>query len=526
MGAPAADVDQVLVVGAGPTGLLLAAELERRGVGCLLIDAHDAPAGWDRATVIHARSLEVFESLGVVDRFLAAGVRVRGVRFHSNGEVLGELEHRGSGSRYGFELGVSEEVTEAVLTEHLEAQGGSVTRSTRLVGVAPEATGVTATVESGGRRRDVPVAWVVGCDGFHSTTRELAGIGYDGHDIAAPWAVFDCTLEGWDQPYDVNPAYLDRPSLTLTALPGRRWRAYLRPTSESSDLVAEATGVLRHYEPGVSVTDVEHPARFHCHTKVARRYRAGRILLAGDAAHVCSPNQGHGMNTGIQDAYNLAWKLALVCDGHAGTALLDSYEAERRPVAIAVGRSGDEVEESAGLRDPGARAARDRAIRAVYADPRSAQHEAVAGAELDVSYAGSPIVSGDGNGHLGPGERLPETEPVRLRNGDVCRLHELARRPGHTVLVLGRAGHGERVAATAGDVHAAVDRSPVADAVVALSGDDDAPDPVGNLGPAVTDQLGIETITILLIRPDRFVGFRSDHADVPALSGALSALLR
>jgi 2-polyprenyl-6-methoxyphenol hydroxylase-like FAD-dependent oxidoreductase len=125
----------VLVVGAGPTGLLLAAELERRDVPCLLIDALDAPRGWDRATVVHARSLEIFEALGLEDRLLADGVRTRAARFQSDGDVLGELNFGASGSRYGFDIGLSEEVTESVLTDFLEAHGGRVTRSTRLTGL-------------------------------------------------------------------------------------------------------------------------------------------------------------------------------------------------------------------------------------------------------------------------------------------------------------------------------------------------------------------------------------------------------
>jgi 2-polyprenyl-6-methoxyphenol hydroxylase-like FAD-dependent oxidoreductase len=166
----------VLVVGAGPTGLLLAAELERRDVPCLLIDALDAPRGWDRATVVHPRSLEIFEALGIADRFLAQGVRTRAARFHSDGEILGELNLDLTGSRYGFDLGLSEEVTESVLTEFLEAQGGAVTRSTRLIGLVPGEDAARATLERDGERHEVVVQWVVGCDGLRSAVREAVGI--------------------------------------------------------------------------------------------------------------------------------------------------------------------------------------------------------------------------------------------------------------------------------------------------------------------------------------------------------------
>jgi 2-polyprenyl-6-methoxyphenol hydroxylase-like FAD-dependent oxidoreductase len=178
---------QVLVVGAGPTGLLLASELERRGVGCLLIDALDAPRGWDRATVVHERSLQILDALGIVDALLDAGVRTRASRIYSDGALLGEVDLGLTGSRYGFQVGVSEEVTEAVLTPHLEATGGAVTRSTALVGLQVDEAAVTATLERDGERLEVVVGWVVGCDGMHSAVREAVGIGFPGTDIDARW---------------------------------------------------------------------------------------------------------------------------------------------------------------------------------------------------------------------------------------------------------------------------------------------------------------------------------------------------
>jgi 2-polyprenyl-6-methoxyphenol hydroxylase-like FAD-dependent oxidoreductase len=327
---------KVLIVGAGPTGLLLAAELHRRGVDCRVIDANPAPLHWDRATVVHPRSLEVFESLGIVEPLLAAGVRQRIARIHSAGAVLGEIDLALCGSRYPFNIGISEEVTEAILTKYLEQQGGKVVRSSKLVELAQRDEGLTATIDHDGQTEQISAQWVVGCDGIHSITRKMSGIELLGHDLKEPWAVFDSTVPNWPESYEGNYAYLDEIPVILTALPQQRWRVYLRPTSPESDLVADALTTLTCYLPAIKFDNVTHPARFHCHTRVASRYRSGNILLAGDAAHVCSPSQGHGMNSGIQDAFNLAWKLALVCQGACTAALLDSYEAERHPV----GRNG------------------------------------------------------------------------------------------------------------------------------------------------------------------------------------------
>jgi 2-polyprenyl-6-methoxyphenol hydroxylase-like FAD-dependent oxidoreductase len=399
----------VLIVGAGPTGLLIAAELRRRGVAATLVDERDEPQQWDRATVVHPRTLELFASVGIEGPLLEHGVHQRGVRLFSAGEQLAELDLGDSGARYGFNLNVSEEFTERVITAHLEAQGGEVLRGRRLVGLEPSGTGggLVATVEHEGGSERVEAERVVGCGGIHSNVRELSGIAYEGAAIQAPWAVFDVTLAGWPHEHDINFAFFDERPLILTPLPGRRWRAYLRPATPESDLVAEAAATVAAYHPEVRLVEVENPRRFHCHQRVAAAYRQGPVLLAGDAAHACSPGQGHGMNTGLGDAFNLAWKLALVCGGRADETLLDSYEAERRPVAEAVVAGGDGFEEVMLLASAEERAARDQEMRAHFADAAAARLDVVSEVELDISYEGSPIVTGEAVGDLAPGARLP-----------------------------------------------------------------------------------------------------------------------
>jgi len=515
----------VLVAGAGPTGLLLAAELCRRQVDCQVIDSLEAPRHWDRATVVHPRSLEVFEAMGIVDRFLAAGVRQRAVRLHSDGDVLGEMDLGTCGSAYGFNLGLSEEVTESLLTDHLHAQGGAVCRGRRLVGLEHRPDAVVATIEHDGERRELAAGWLVGCDGLHSCTRELSGVAFEGHDIPEPWAVFDVTLDGWPDAFDVTFAYLDETPVILTALPGRRWRVYLRPSSPTTDLVHDAGRVIDRYRAGVTLVDVTNPTLFHCHTKLADRYRSGRVLLAGDAAHVCSPAQGHGMNSGLQDAFNLAWKLAVVCAGAAGPGLLDSYEAERRPVGLSITRSGDIAEQLERFADPADRAARDAGLRSAFADPGSRYHEVVAEAELDISYAGSPIVAGDGHEQLAAGERLPDTVPVQMRDGRARRLRQLIRGAGHTLFVLvGGSGPGDRVVGLVDELGEIVAESPLLDAVVVLSAGAGLPASMGRLEPSIAAELSIDDVTVLAARPDGHIGLRFDGVRIEPLRQYLRLL--
>jgi hypothetical protein len=318
----------------------------------------------------------------------------------------------------------------------------------------------------------------------------LSGIVLEGHDIAEPWAVFDATIAGWTDDFELNVGYLDSVAVILTALPVRRWRVYLRPSSSESDLVDDALSTLRQYIAAAAFIDVANPTRFHCSSKVANRFRSGRVLLAGDAAHLCSPAQGHGMNTGLQDAFNLAWKLALVCNGVADSSLLDSYEAERRPVAEMVARSGDVVEQGEMLTDAIARRDRDSTIRAAFVEPASRHNEIVAETELNVDYSESPIVFGDAGSAFAAAQRVPNTIPVRSA--------------GHT-LVLAKD-------TTAADPEFAN----LLNALQKLVMDSRVFESVVSLG---TNQLldSRAGTTLLVVRPDGYVGMRCERDHLSAL---------
>jgi 2-polyprenyl-6-methoxyphenol hydroxylase-like FAD-dependent oxidoreductase len=511
----------VLVVGAGPTGLLLAAELCRRAVPCHLIDARPAAMHWDRATVIHPRSLQIFEALGIVDGLLDAGCRQRIIKVFSGGVQLGQIDLSISGSTYGFNLGLSEEVTESALTAYLERRGGSVTRGARLTGLQIQPDGVVAEVEKEGERNTMRARWIVGCDGIHSATRELAGIAFEGHPLPKEWAVFDAAIDGWTDTHEGIFAYHDLHPIILTALPGRRWRVYLRPSSEAADLVAEATSTLHMYVPAASFVAIENPTRFRCFTKIAAHYRSGPVFLAGDSAHLCSPSEGHGMNTGIQDAFNLAWKLALVYQGAADPSLLDSYEAERRPIAETITTSGDLFEQAQLLVDPAERRQRDEEIRALLSDPVKLHQQVMAETELSIAYGDSPIIDedGHGDGDLSAGFRLPDGLMVEWPRGKAKDLHRLAHRSGHTLLLLaGNTAEEARFTRLYEDLCEQVAGSPIFESVLALTSQEVAAGNTGLLRPDVSERLGARGITLLAMRPDGYVGLRSDHDHLAALS--------
>ena len=509
----------VLVVGGGPTGLLLACTLRRRGVDCVLIDAYDEPLGWDRATVIHPRSLQIFESLGIVDEFVTAGVHIRACRIHADGTVLGEMDYRENRTRYPFDIGLSEDRTEQILTRYLEEVGGGVVRSTRLVDLDQRSDRVVATVESRGEQRVLTASWVVGCDGYRSTVRDLAGIGYEGGVPDEPWAVFDAGLAGWSSEWDLVQAFFDDPLVIITPLPGRRFRVYTRPQSRETDLEADARAVLDRYFPGVTFTDVDNPTRFLCHARVAERFRSGRVLLAGDAAHACSPTEGHGMNTGLQDAYNLGWKLAHVCRGEAGEVLLDSYDAERRPVAQRIVETGAAADAAQARLDQLERATRNAHAR------RDVQRPGRGPARTGVRCGGGPVlrpVTGRVRvpqpGLAGPvgGSAVAPDRAGPVAGRSAAALHDVARRLGHTLFVLGGPG------TSAADVAAVLDRlesvrdGEFVDAAygfVVGDGHEGADPRVGTMAAETAAQLGVEGLTVLVVRPDRYIGMRRDGAD-------------
>jgi 2-polyprenyl-6-methoxyphenol hydroxylase-like FAD-dependent oxidoreductase len=457
--------------------------------------------------------------LGLHKPLLTAGVKQRVARIYSQGSVLGIIDLSTCGSRYGFNIGISEEVTESILTEYLHQQGGQVIRSSSLVELVDHGDRVLATVERDGAREQILAQWVVGCDGFHSTSRTLSGIDMIGHDIIQPWAVFDATLVGWQDSYEANYAYLDEIPVILTALPDQRWRVYLRPSSPDSDLVADASSTINRYMHGLRIDCVANPTRFHCHTKVATRFRSRRVFLAGDAAHVCSPAQGHGMNSGLQDAINLAWKLALVCHGYCNPVLLDSYEAERHPVAEMITASGDAVELAQMMADPVERRTRDEGLRAMFASPDLRHHEAVAEAELDIDYGTSPIVMGARHDKLAPGQRLPDAIEVHLADGASCMLHELANRAGHTALLIGGSWvTAEALARVDGLMRAQIRASDIIEEILVIAGGSGDPGPYAWITPTAGQQLGIGEFTLLVIRPDGHVGLRSDGNTVDDLT--------
>lgn len=331
----------VLIVGAGPTGLMLACQLARRGVkDILIIDRHAGPARETRALGVQARTLEIYAQLGIARDAIALGKIGTGANLWAQGRKMGRVPLGDAGKSvtpYPYIHILGQDDNERLLGDKLRELGVDVQWNTELVDLVQGTDGVTVTLRQGAISRRLTVDWVAGCDGAHSAVRKLTGIGFPGAPYEHVFYVADIEANGPMVPDEVN-VYLWRDGFHLL-FPMRgvdHWRlvgilpAELRGKDDVTfeDVIASA-----QREAGLSFKSCSWFSTYRIHHRAAERFREGRCFLLGDAAHIHSPVGAQGMNTGLQDAYNLAWKLALVVRGEADAALLDSYGEERVPVA-------------------------------------------------------------------------------------------------------------------------------------------------------------------------------------------------
>ena len=333
----------VLVVGAGPTGLMLANQLVRRGVRVLIIDRHAGPSRQTRALGVQARTMEIYSKLGIADRALELGKRGTGANIWAQGRKTARVPLGEAGkdlTPYPFILVLGQDDNERIMGDKLRDLGLSVQWNTELVGLAQEPDRVTATLKlPDGTNGKILAAWVAGCDGARSSVRELNGITFPGAPYEHVFFVADVEATGSMVADEVNVYLWQDGFHLLFPMRGKdHWRivGILPRTLRDRDGVTfeDVIPSLRNEAgTGLSFKTCTWFSTYRIHHRSASRFRDRRCFLLGDAAHIHSPVGAQGMNTGLQDAYNLAWKLAFVVKDQAHVALLDSYEEERVPVA-------------------------------------------------------------------------------------------------------------------------------------------------------------------------------------------------
>jgi 2-polyprenyl-6-methoxyphenol hydroxylase-like FAD-dependent oxidoreductase len=411
----------VLVIGAGPVGLTMAAEAARFGLSVRVIDKAPAPTTTSKALVVWSRTLELMDRMGCTQSFLDAGLRTHGVSMRHGAEILGQARLDTVPSAYNYALMIPQRDTERLMTAHLGAFGVNVEREAELTAFAEAPGQVEATLRhADGREESVRAAWLVGCDGAHSTVRHRLGLPFNGKPDGDDWILADVRLEGDGAPAaDEVTVYLHRDGLlAVFPMPAGRARVIgtigkADPDRTRDEPTLDAVQALADSRTmgGFRVTDPVWLSNFHVQERKVDSYRQGRVFLAGDAAHIHSPAGGQGMNTGMQDAINLAWKLAMVTKGAAGSALLDSYTPERSAVGDMVLRNATRLTDMATLANPAAQAVRNFAMRFVMGFHAVRDALAAEMSETGIAYRASPLsVGGKHAPHgLAPGERLAPT---------------------------------------------------------------------------------------------------------------------
>lgn len=523
----------VLIVGAGPTGLALACELAVRGVAIRVIDAAAGPADESRALGTSPRTLELLEVLGVADRLVSAGHAMRAMNSYSGGRRLARLETRLIDSAYDFVLVLPQSDTERVLIERLGELGVDIERETALVDLSADDDGVDVTLErptghTGCARHD----WVVGCDGARSTVREKLGVPFEGERYEEAFNLLDVEVD-WELAPGEAHVFLSGAGLFFAIpLPGKnRYRliadeptgsaAHERPDPSTDDFmrwIRERAG--DRVASGVTLGAAEWNSRFRFSRRIVPHLRYGRVLFAGDSAHVHSPAGAQGMNSGIQDASNLGWRLASVVSGFSAGDVLDGYEKERLPVAETILARTHTLTRAVTVRNPVLHALRATVGTRVLGREAVQKRALGALANLSTSYAERGLMARlTGGGGLRSGDRAPD---VALHGDD--RLYRRLDHPWFTLLTFANrvsARETETARNALGELFGdrlrliVVEASPDAGTSLAIM------DPEG----AVGERYGRNTAACL-IRPDRYIAHISDRLDAVRLTAEMTHALR
>lgn len=481
--------NNILIIGAGPSGVFAAAELARHGVTARLIEQEPRPHREARATAIQPGTLEILETVGLLQPFLDVAERIHCSRLYGPGmSVIGSMSHDGIDCTCEFQCSLPQYETQRILEAHLATLGGTVERGVRATKIETDADGVFVELaHSDGKLETVRPQIVIGAGGAHSVTRHsmcepLEGTTYRGNFLVADVAM--------PPPFPRNEAgVICGPNglLLLAPLPSGRWISFQDLEDDVDQVAPDEVAARvelrlgREYRP----TDVAWHAPFRMHRRIVSRLADGCRFLIGDAAHLSSPFGGEGLNAGLHDGHDLAWKLALVLRGQANRSLLDAYLIERRMADHHVLEVSDQVHQS--IVDAATAARQRREIQPADVDPITAALVRNARAMIDVNYSGSPLVVDHGAGGNAKGPRPGQWYPDWKRFGGTS----------HRVLVFGADADAESLARLGQRWSKLVEFSRNPDV-----------DPT---------RAGLMSGGTILVRPDGHIGFRFPSADANAI---------
>jgi 3-(3-hydroxy-phenyl)propionate hydroxylase len=527
------EVVDVLVVGAGPTGLTAAHELARFGVRCRIIDKKAAPVQHSQALAVQVRTLETLELMGIAEGWVAAGYPLRELVPRAFGKRLPTVRLDGVESRFSGPLSVGQQVTERLLSEALAARGVRVERGLEAVEAMQNESGVEVQVRGeGGATHALKARWVIDCEGSHSVLREKLGVAFEGARNPHREMIQADAHVASAFPAGIIHFFIDvERVVALFPFDDRghcRVLCIIPPTDpprhDAPTLAEVEAEVRRVADPQAVLSDPRWLNRFRTQHRLAAAFRKGRVFFAGDCAHVHVPVGGQGMNYGMQDAFNLGWKLAGVARGELAPWVLETYEMERRPVAEALVEGTERVFHLVAPAG-GAGALRQTLLPLVATGAlgidrvQEAIREAMA--ELQVHYRESALSETHGGGHPIAGERAPDAGLVVADDRRTTTLYTLLREKGWLLLAFsGTHGEGfaEAAAACLGGLPAQVA------AFVVQASADGASGGLLDYDHLLHEAFGVKQAALYLVRPDGYLAF-CDRLDTRT-AGRLDAYLK
>jgi 2-polyprenyl-6-methoxyphenol hydroxylase-like FAD-dependent oxidoreductase len=558
---------QVLVVGAGPTGLTAAIELARHGISVRVVDkVLPRPATESRAIGTHSRTMEIFECIGVLPKMLEAGRTIRGFSFYAEGKQIGRLGFEELDAPYPFVLILQQAETERFLIERLSEFGVEVERPKELVAFEQNAEGVRVKLRGAeaGEEEDADFSYLVAADGAHSTVRKQLGLSFEGNKTEAAY-VADARIDWEGNPPDTNDGNMFlglQRMLIMGLLPSGLWRIgatmepddeFMQPEKPSLELLQ---GIIDEQgNVGARLREIVWSSTFKISYRKVEKLRHGRVFLAGDAAHIHSPAGGQGMNTGVQDAFNLAWKLALNLKGAGGEKLLESYHAERYPIIEKLLPTIEQSEQMIMVKNPLAAKLRNLLLSIVsdFGLVQSYGSRALGG--FLVNYRRSPIV-GDyempileniealfhGDFHPNPldeidfarapqaGDRAPDATEIVADGVSRCLFEILNQDVRHQLLVFaGEIEHAER-SRELKETLTSIEKKYgawIKPYLVQLKPSEPDADVavLGDLNGEMHRRYGARHECLYLVRPDGYIGFRSQPVEPAQLRNYLADAL-
>jgi len=528
----------VIVVGAGPAGLTAAAELARHGVRVRVIDRNPGPTLHSRATVVHVRTQETLSAMGLADRFVARAYPLEAISLHAFGKFMGGIRLSGADSAYPMPRIIGQHVTERLLLERLDELAVPVERGVEALGLIDDGERVTLRLRRGGIESDLAAAYVVAADGADSLLRTAAEIPFEGDKTDAfEFLQADCDVR-WSYPTGRGYLFVTKDRF-LGLFPFDADGAYRIVCAradqdpaviETPDL-EEIEAILREIaDPDATLLEPRWLSRTRTAPKLAKKFRSGRLFLAGDAAHVHLPIGGQGMNSGMQDGFNLGWKLAAVVKGGAQPALLETYGAERQPVAEDLLKFTDRGFHS--MVKPGDLAQRAMKLFGASVMGLESVQERLRRTvgEVPISYLTSSL-SEDHGGTIGPiaGERAPDGVAVRSSDRKTVRLMQAIAGEAWSLLIFAGLDQSDIGGKLAEIAQRAVEGYGVRIRPILIT-----PERAPETWPGevlidrdqlLHDRYGVRHAALYLLRPDWYVGFRAPAIQAELLETYLARWL-